>query len=127
MMSNSSNGIANNKQRIKIVGIGGAGGKFVNMMISKGVADVEFIAINTDKPALNISNANIKIQIGKRMYVGHVSAKQELARRAAEEDYESIQNALTGSDVVFLLAGLGGNTGSGVTPVVAEIIKKSAT
>jgi len=109
---------------IKVVGIGGAGNNAVNRMISGGISSVEFIAINTDKQALLLSRATQKLQIGEKLTKGQgAGANPEKGQRAAEESKEEIAAAIKGSDMVFITAGMGGGTGTGGAPVVAEIAK----
>ncbi len=107
---------------IKVVGIGGGGGNAVNRMVKANVDGVEFIALNTDAQALYYSEANRKINIGKGTTKGlGAGADPELGKRAAEESSEEIRSALEGADMVFICCGLGGGTGTGGAPVVAEI------
>ncbi|MBN1352994.1 cell division protein FtsZ [candidate division KSB1 bacterium] len=110
--------------RMKVVGVGGAGGNAINRMLNAGLNGVEFIAINTDLQALNISKAPTRIQIGKSLTKGlGAGAKPEIGRRAIEEDKEVVFNALENADLVFVNAGMGGGTGTGAAPIVAEIAK----
>ena len=110
---------------IKVVGVGGGGGNAVNRMVSSGFGCVEFIAINTDNVALNNSSATIKIQIGNKLTggrgAGGVPAK---GQKAAEESREEIASALKGAQMAFITAGMGGGTGTGAAPIVAEIAKE---
>jgi cell division protein FtsZ len=109
---------------IRVVGVGGAGLNAVNRMIDAGIADVEFVAVNTDIQQLALSDAPVKIHIGRELTQGLGSgASAELGRRAAEEAYDQIKRALRGSDMVFVTAGEGGGTGSGGAPVVARIAR----
>lgn len=109
---------------IKVVGCGGGGNNAVNRMIMEGLANVDFIAINTDKQALSQSNAPHKIQIGEKLTKGlGAGANPEIGQKAAEESKEEIEAALKGADMVFITAGMGGGTGTGSAPVVAEIAK----
>ena len=111
---------------IKVCGVGGGGGNAVNRMIAAGLRDVEFIAINTDVQALQNSPAPRRLQIGKELTHGlGAGAKPEIGRQAALEDRERLTEALRGADMVFLTAGLGGGTGTGAAPVVAEIAASS--
>ncbi len=106
---------------IKVCGIGGGGGNAVERMIASGLADVEFIAINTDAQALKMSSAGTRLQIGTELSGGlGAGAKPEAGHKAAEEDRERIKEVLRGADMVFLTAGLGGGTGTGATPIVAQ-------
>ena len=107
---------------IRVVGVGGAGLNAVNRMIDAGIADVEFVAVNTDIQQLALSDAPVKIHIGRELTQGLGSgASAELGRQAAEEAYDQIKRSLRGSDMVFVTAGEGGGTGSGAAPVVARI------
>lgn len=110
--------------KIKVVGCGGGGNNAVNRMISSGLKNVEFIAINTDKQALMLSNASLKIQIGDKLTKGlGAGANPEIGQKAAEESKEEIAQSLKGADMVFITAGMGGGTGTGAAPIVAEIAK----
>ena len=107
---------------IKVVGVGGAGNNVVNRMVKAGTEGVEFIAINTDKQALSVSNADQKIQIGEKITRGQgAGSDPEIGKRAAEESRNSISTALENADMVFITAGMGGGTGTGAGPTVAEI------
>jgi len=119
LLPNETNGA-----KIKVVGVGGGGGNILNSMVDKGIEGVEFIAINTDLQSLDISKADIKIQIGKNITKGlGTGANTALGDKAAEESREEITKALTGSDMVFITAGMGGGTGTGASPLVAKIAK----
>jgi cell division protein FtsZ len=108
--------------RIKVVGVGGGGGNAISRMVAAGLQGVEFIAINTDLQALRSNRAPLKIQIGSKLTKGlGAGANPEVGRQAAVEDTEKICDALEGSDMVFITAGLGGGTGTGAAPVVASI------
>lgn len=108
--------------KIKVVGLGGGGGNAINRMIESGVKGVEFIAANTDLQALNQSKADIKIQIGASLTDGlGAGAKPEIGKEAAVESKKEIEDALTNADMVFITCGMGGGTGTGSAPVVAEI------
>jgi cell division protein FtsZ len=110
---------------IRVVGVGGAGLNAVNRMIDAGIEDVEFVAVNTDIQQLALSDAPVKIHIGRELTQGLGSgASSDLGRRAAEESYDQIKRALRGSDMVFVTAGEGGGTGSGAAPVVARIARE---
>jgi cell division protein FtsZ len=110
---------------IRVVGVGGAGLNAVDRMIDAGISQVEFIAVNTDIQALQMSDAAIKIHIGRELTEGLGSgADPDLGRRAAEESYDQVKRALRGSDMVFVTAGEGGGTGSGAAPVVARIARE---
>lgn len=109
---------------IKVIGCGGGGGNAVNRMIAEGLKNVEFIAVNTDKQALMLSHANIKIQIGEKLTKGlGAGANPEIGKKAAEESREEIAEAIKGANMVFITAGMGGGTGTGAAPVVAQIAK----
>ena len=111
--------------RIKVVGCGGSGGNALARMIEARIHGVEFIAVNTDAQALHATNAPTKIHIGKSLTRGlGAGMNPETGRQAAEDTKEEIQNALKGSDMVFLATGLGGGTGTGATPVIAEIARE---
>lgn len=110
--------------KIRVVGIGGSGGSAINRMITAGIRGVEFISINTDAQALNSNEANKKIHIGKETTKGlGAGMDPELGAKAAEESKEEIKQILQGSDMVFITCGLGGGTGSGASPLIAEIAK----
>ncbi len=110
--------------QIKVVGVGGGGGNAINRMARSGLPGVEFIAINTDRQALYLSQATQKIQIGEKLTHGMgAGSNPEKGQRAAEESREEITAALKGSDMVFITAGMGGGTGTGAAPVVAEIAR----
>ena len=110
---------------IKVVGVGGAGGNAVNRMVEDGVEGVEFIAVNTDKQVLNISKADLTIQIGIKSSQGHgAGGNPEMGMKAAEENREEIAAALQGTDLLFITAGMGGGTGTGAAPVVAQIARE---
>lgn len=109
---------------MKVIGVGGAGGNAVNRMIAAGLTGVEFISVNTDLQALNTCKAPIRLQIGKNLTKGlGAGANPEIGRRAIEEDKDTIFNALKDTDMVFVTAGMGGGTGTGAAPIVAEIAK----
>ena len=109
---------------IKVIGVGGGGNNAVNRMIEHGVQGVEFIAVNTDAQALNLSTAEVKLQIGGKLTRGlGAGANPEVGKKAAEESREQIEEALRGSDMVFVTAGMGGGTGTGAAPVIAQIAK----
>ncbi len=110
---------------IKVVGIGGGGNNAVNRMISSGITSVEFISVNTDKQDLNSSRATQKIQIGEKLTKGQgAGTNPEKGARAAEESREELAAAIKGADMVFITAGMGGGTGTGGSPVVANIAKE---
>jgi cell division protein FtsZ len=108
--------------KIKVIGVGGGGGNAVNRMISARVEGVEFIAANTDRQALQLSQAPVKLQLGTKLTSGlGAGANPDIGRRAALEDSEKIIEALEGADMVFVTAGLGGGTGTGAAPVIASL------
>lgn len=110
--------------KMKVVGVGGAGGNAVNRMMHAGLTGVEFIAVNTDLQALNTCKAPIRIQIGKNLTKGlGAGANPDVGRRAIEEDKDAAFNALKDTDMVFVTAGMGGGTGTGAAPILAEIAK----
>ena len=110
---------------IKVVGVGGGGNNVVNRMVRSGAKGVDFIAINTDKQALNASSANYKIQIGEKLTGGKgAGSNPEVGRKAAEESRNQISKALEETDMVFITAGMGGGTGTGAAPIVAEIARE---
>ncbi|MBO5141845.1 MAG: cell division protein FtsZ [Clostridia bacterium] len=111
--------------KIKVIGVGGAGNNAVNRMVEMGVNGVEFIAVNTDRQALALSKAPTRIQIGEKITrcLG-AGGDPLIGEKAAEESREEIANALKGSDMVFVTAGMGGGTGTGAAPVVAQIAKE---
>ncbi len=114
----------NSSAVIKVIGVGGAGGNAVNRMVASELQGVEFIAANTDAQALHRSMAPRKIQIGSRLTKGlGAGGVPEIGRRAAEEDAELIREALAGADMVFVTAGMGGGTGTGAAPLVADIAR----
>src|SRR5690625_1518297 len=110
---------------IKVIGVGGGGNNAVNRMIEHGVQGVEFIAVNTDAQALNMSKAETKLQIGEKLTRGlGAGANPEIGKKAAEESKEQIEESLQGADMVFVTAGMGGGTGTGAAPVIAQISKE---
>ncbi len=110
---------------IKVVGIGGAGNNVVNRMVKAGTQGVEFIAINTDKQALAVSNADQKLQIGEKMTRGQgAGSDPEIGKRSAEESRNNIAKAIEDADMVFITAGMGGGTGTGAAPVIAQTAKE---
>ena len=110
--------------KIKVVGVGGAGNNAINRMVEIGIEGVEFIAINTDRQALSVSKASTKIQIGEKITRGLGAGSDPLVgEKSAEESKEEIANALKGADMVFVTAGMGGGTGTGAAPIVAQIAK----
>ena len=111
-----------NVTTIKVIGVGGGGGNAVNRMVSDGLQGVEFIAMNTDQQALAKNHATVKVQLGSKLTKGRgAGADPEIGQRAAEESKDEIANALKGSQMDFITAGMGGGTGTGAAPVVAEV------
>ncbi len=109
---------------IKVIGCGGGGGNAINRMVDAGLRGVDFIAINTDRQALAMSKASTTIQIGEKLTKGlGAGAVPETGRHAAEESREEIAEAIKGADLVFVTAGMGGGTGTGAAPIVAEIAR----
>ena len=114
-----------NVVHIKVIGVGGGGGNAVNRMVENGVQGVEFVSINTDMQALNYSQASTKIQIGEKLTKGQgAGANPEIGRKAAEESKDQIAAALANTNMVFITAGMGGGTGTGAAPVVAQIARE---
>jgi len=114
-----------NFARIKVVGVGGGGNNAVNRMIDAGLRGVDFIAVNTDKQALFLSKANTKIQIGEKLTKGLGSgANPEIGEKAANESRDEIAMAIKDADMVFVTAGMGGGTGTGAVPVIAQIARE---
>ncbi len=114
-----------NVAKIKVIGVGGAGGNAINNMIASNLQGVKFIAANTDAQALDISKAELKLQLGVQLTEGlGAGANPEVGRDAALENPDAIRNALEASHMVFITAGFGGGTGTGATPVIAEICKE---
>ena len=110
---------------IKVVGVGGASNNAVNRMVDYGLKGVEFIAVNTDRQALYLSKAATRIQIGEKVTRGlGAGANPEMGARAAEESKDDIAAAIKGSDMVFITAGMGGGTGTGAAPVIAQIARE---
>ena len=111
---------------IKVIGVGGAGNNVVNRMVKSGTQGVEFIAVNTDRQALSVSNADQKIQIGEKITKGQgAGSDPDIGKRAAEESRNNIAKAMENADMVFITAGMGGGTGTGAGPTVAEIARES--
>ena len=110
---------------IKVIGVGGGGNNVVNRMVRTGTKGVDFIAVNTDKQALEASSATVKIQIGEKLTNGQgAGADPEVGRKSAEENRKQISEVLEGTDMVFITAGMGGGTGTGAAPIVADIAKE---
>ena len=115
-----------NVVNIKVIGVGGGGNNVVNRMVRTGTKGVEFIAVNTDKQALTISSATQKIQIGEKLTNGQgAGSDPEVGRKSAEENRTQISKALEDADMVFITAGMGGGTGTGAAPIVADIAKEA--
>lgn len=111
-----------NVTTIKVIGVGGGGGNAVNRMVSDGLQGVEFIAMNTDQQALAKNHAATKVQLGSKLTKGRgAGADPEIGQRAAEESKDEIANALKGSQMVFITAGMGGGTGTGAAPIIADL------
>jgi len=111
--------------KIKVIGVGGGGSNAVNRMIEASLQGVEFICINTDAQALQLSRAEHRLQIGAKLTKGlGAGADPEIGRKAAEESKEEINQSLQGADMVFVTAGMGGGTGTGAAPIVAEVAKE---
>ena len=111
--------------QIKVIGVGGGGGNAVNTMIAQGMQGAEFIVVNTDKQVLVNSQATHRIQIGEKSTRGQgAGGRPEVGEKAAEESREEISSILKGTDMVFITAGMGGGTGTGAAPVIAEIAKE---
>ncbi len=110
---------------IKVIGVGGAGNNAVNRMVEAGIRNVEFVAVNTDRQALSLSKANSKIQIGEKLTRGlGAGANPDIGAQAAEESRAEVAEALKGADMVFVTAGMGGGTGTGAAPIVAQTAKE---
>ena len=110
---------------IKVVGVGGAGNNVVNRMVKSGTQGIEYVAVNTDKQALAVSSADQKIQIGEKLTHGQgAGANPEVGRKSAEENRSSIAKALEGTDMVFITCGMGGGTGTGGSPIVADVARE---
>jgi cell division protein FtsZ len=118
--------LGTNYTDMKVVGVGGAGGNAVNRMIEGGLVGVDFISINTDAQALDHNKATYKIQIGDNVTRGlGAGAIPEVGRRAIEESRDKVSEAIAGANMVFVTAGMGGGTGTGAAPIVAEVAKQS--
>lgn len=115
----------NQLAQIKVIGVGGGGSNAVNRMIDFGVQGVEFITVNTDAQALNLAKAGVKLQIGEKLTRGlGAGANPDIGKKAAEESRDVIMETLSGADMVFVTAGMGGGTGTGAAAVIAEIAKE---
>ena len=114
-----------NNAKVKVFGVGGAGGNTVNRMVGMKIAGVEYYAVNTDAKALELSLADHKIQIGKKLTKAlGAGMKPEVGRKAAEENVEEIKEAMKGADMIFITAGMGGGTGTGAAPVVGNVARE---
>ena len=112
--------------KIKVIGVGGGGGNAVNTMIVSQMEGVEFLTCNTDAQALQVSRAPMKIQLGTKLTKGlGAGANPEVGREAAQEDRARLAEVLSGADMVFIAAGLGGGTGTGAAPIIAEVARES--
>ncbi|MGL5038219.1 MAG: cell division protein FtsZ, partial [Aeromonas sp.] len=110
---------------IKVIGVGGGGGNAVEHMVRESIEGVEFIAINTDAQALRNSSANTTLQIGSEITKGlGAGANPDVGRNSAEEDRDALRELLSGADMVFIAAGMGGGTGTGAAPIVAEVARE---
>src|SRR6187200_1107108 len=117
---------ATQNARMKVVGVGGGGGNAVNRMIEERLEGVEFISVNTDAQALLSSKSDVKIQIGKKLTRGlGAGARPEIGRQAIEENRDEVGRCLQGADLVFITCGMGGGTGTGAAPVIAELAKEA--
>src|SRR5215208_2210056 len=117
---------ASQNARMKVVGVGGGGGNAVNRMIEERLEGVEFLSVNTDAQALLASKSDVKIQIGKKLTRGlGAGARPDIGRQAIEESREEVARALSNADLVFITCGMGGGTGTGAAPVVAELAKEA--
>jgi cell division protein FtsZ len=111
--------------QIKVIGVGGGGGNAVNRMITEGLGGVDFIAVNTDNQALTLSKAKTRVRIGDKLTRGlGAGGNPEIGRKAAEESADDLYEVLRGADMVFIAAGMGGGTGTGASPMVAQIAKE---
>lgn len=115
-----------NVVRIKVIGVGGGGNNVVNRMVRSGTRGVDFVAVNTDKQALNVSSATYKIQIGEKLTHGQgAGSDPEVGKKSAEESRNNIAKAVEDADMVFITAGMGGGTGTGAAPTVADIAREA--
>ena len=110
---------------IRVIGVGGGGGNAINRMITSGVRGIDFVTVNTDKQCLNYSAATMKLQIGEKLTHGlGAGSNPEVGRKAAQESEDEIRKVLEGVNMVFITAGMGGGTGTGAAPVVAQLAKE---
>lgn len=125
MDTNETQVMGQNYAQIKVVGVGGAGGNAVNRMIDEGLGGVEFIAINTDLQVLEMTSAEKRIQLGEKLTRGlGAGGNPEIGKKAAEESQDQLYEALRGADMAFITAGMGGGTGTGASPLIAQISKE---
>jgi cell division protein FtsZ len=118
--------VVENVVSIKVIGVGGAGNNVVSRMVSNGVQGIKFVSINTDKPTLDVSGADIKVQIGKKITRGQgAGSNPEIGRRSAEESRNAIEKVFEDTDMAFITAGMGGGTGTGAAPIVAELAREA--
>src|SRR5262249_45994820 len=111
--------------QIKVVGVGGGGNNAVNRMVNEGLGGVEFIAVNTDNQALMLSKAKTRVRLGDKLTRGlGAGGNPEIGRKAAEESADDLYEVLRGADMVFIASGMGGGTGTGASPVIAQIAKE---
>src|SRR5689334_19150939 len=109
---------------LKVVGVGGGGGNAVNRMIAEGLKGVQFISVNTDHQALSTSRSDVKVQIGKKLTKGlGAGARPEIGRQAIEENRDDVLQAIQGADLVFVTCGMGGGTGTGSAPIIAQLAR----
>ncbi len=117
--------LADQKARIKVIGVGGAGGNAINRMITLGLSGVEFIAVNTDAQDLDNNRAETKIQIGKNLTKGlGAGAKADVGKTAMETEKDAVATIIDGADMIFVTAGMGGGTGTGAAPIIAQIARE---
>lgn len=117
--------LGENFAQIKVIGVGGGGGNAVNRMINEGLGGVEFISVNTDNQALMLSKAKTRVRIGDKLTRGlGAGGNPEIGRKAAEESSDELYEVLRGADMVFIASGMGGGTGTGASPVIAQIAKE---
>jgi cell division protein FtsZ len=110
--------------KMKVVGVGGGGGNAVNRMVAEHLLGVEFISVNTDAQALGTNSADVKVQIGKKLTRGlGAGARPEIGRQAIEENRDEVLKALDGADLVFVTCGMGGGTGTGAAPIIAQLAR----
>ena len=114
-----------NFAQIKVIGVGGGGGNAVNRMVNEGLGGVDFITVNTDNQALMLSKSKTRVRIGDKLTRGlGAGGNPEIGKKAAEESSDELYEVLRGADMVFIAAGMGGGTGTGAAPVVAQIAKE---